>query len=132
IATVNGEAVSTVEVPANGTASITVTLDVSEADGQLSEFFPNGYWLEGFVTLTDPSDVNPELHVPYVGFKGEWDSSPIVDKPVWDEEKYYGMSGVLKKIREIEDRNMRNRFNRTNIKTSQVDRENNTYSTDGD
>src|SRR5699024_3200253 len=132
IATVNGEAVSTVEVPANGTASITVTLDVSEADGQLSEFFPNGYWLEGFVTLTDSSDVNPELHVPYVGFKGEWDSSPIVDKPVWDEDSYYEMTGVVTSLGEDEDGNMEYGFIGTDIETGEVDPEKIAFSPNGD
>lgn len=95
VAKVNGEDVSTVEVPAGGTETITVTLDMSEVDASLTDIFTNGYWLEGFVTLTDPTDMNPELHVPYVGFKGEWDSAPIFDTPVWDEDTYYGMTGVV-------------------------------------
>lgn len=95
VATVDGETVKTVEVPANGEKTLTVTLDLNEADADLAEIFPNGYWLEGFVTLTDPQDVNPELHVPYVGFKGEWDSSPIFDTPEWDGDTYYGMTGAV-------------------------------------
>ncbi|UJL47231.1 S8 family serine peptidase [Virgibacillus sp. NKC19-16] len=126
-ATVNGEAVSTVEVPAGGTSTITVTVDVSEADEALTEYFTNGYWLEGFVTLTDPQDVNPELHVPYVGFKGEWDSSPIVDKPVWDEDTYYGMTGVVTSVGEESYG-----FLGEDTQTGEVDPENIAFSPDGD
>ncbi|GAA0317192.1 hypothetical protein GCM10008967_04690 [Bacillus carboniphilus] len=95
VATVNGEAVKSVEVPANGTATFDVTVDVSDWDADLKSYFTNGYWLEGFVKLTDPTDTNPDLVVPYVGFKGDWNAAPIVDAPAWDPMTYYGMTGVL-------------------------------------
>ncbi|WP_306798545.1 S8 family serine peptidase [Oceanobacillus saliphilus] len=94
VATVNGESVSTVEVPANGSTSFEVTIDVSDWNADLNSYFTNGYWLEGFVTLTDPTDTNPKLTVPYVGFKGAWDAAPIFDTPMWDADTYYGMTGV--------------------------------------
>ncbi|MBS4200659.1 S8 family serine peptidase [Bacillus sp. FJAT-49732] len=93
--TVNGKEVSSVTVPAKGKANISVTVDVSAINATLNNYFTNGYWLEGFVTLTDPTDENPELTVPYVGFKGEWDKAPIFDKPMWDGDTYYGYTGVV-------------------------------------
>ncbi|WP_284138989.1 S8 family serine peptidase [Virgibacillus sp. LDC-1] len=93
--TVNGEEVSTVEVPANDAVEITVTIDLSEIDAALASNFVNGYWLEGFVTLTDPSDTNPQLTVPYVGFKGDWDKAPIFDNPLWEQGSYYEMTGAV-------------------------------------
>lgn len=132
VATVNGEEVSTVEVPANKTETITVTLDVSEANGQLTEFFPNGYWLEGFVTLTDPSDMNPELHVPYVGFKGEWDRSPIFDTPAWDADTYYGMTGIVTSAGEDEEGNTEYDFLGVDTQTEAMDPEKIAFSPDGD
>jgi lactocepin len=95
LATVDGESVSTIEVPANGDVSFEVTVDVSSVDESLTDIYTNGYWLEGFVTLTDPADNHPELTVPYVGFKGEWDAAPIFDEPIWDSDTYYGMTGVV-------------------------------------
>ncbi|MEC5424524.1 S8 family serine peptidase [Virgibacillus sp. C22-A2] len=100
IATINGESTSSIEVPANGSTTFNVTIDVSDWDADLSEYFTNGYWLEGFVTLTDPSDNNPSLTVPYAGFKGAWDSSPIFDDPMWDPMSYYGMTGVVTSLGE--------------------------------
>ncbi|UZD14982.1 Fn3-like domain-containing protein [Virgibacillus natechei] len=94
LASVDGEPSSTIEVPANDSATFTVSLDVSSMDASLKDIFTNGYWLEGFVTLTDPTDTNPELNVPYVGFKGGWDSAPIFDTPMWDPTTFYGSTGV--------------------------------------
>ncbi|MBS4206762.1 S8 family serine peptidase [Bacillus sp. FJAT-50079] len=95
VAKVNGKEVNTVEVPANGKATIDVTIDVSSIDATLLNYFTNGYWLEGFVTLTDPMDTNPPLSIPYVGFKGDWDKAPIFDKPMWEADSYYGLTGVV-------------------------------------
>ncbi|WP_077619807.1 S8 family serine peptidase [Bacillus sinesaloumensis] len=95
ITTVNGQSTSTIEVPASGKTTFEVKVDVSEWDEDLTSYFTNGYWLEGFVKLTDPTDVNPALVVPYVGFKGDWTAAPIFDAPVWDPMTYYGNTGVL-------------------------------------
>lgn len=95
VATVEGKTVSTIEVPAKGSKTFDVTVDVSDWDADLKSYFTNGYWLEGFVKLTSTDDSNPELVVPYVGFKGDWNAAPIVDAPAWDAMSYYGMTGVL-------------------------------------
>ncbi|MEH7385965.1 S8 family serine peptidase [Bacillus sp. JJ1521] len=98
IATVNGQATNTIEVPANGKTTFEVTVDVSEWDADLASIFTNGYWLEGFVKLTDPTDTNPDLVVPYVGFKGDWNAAPIFDAPIWDDATYYGTTGVMSRV----------------------------------
>lgn len=98
VATVNGG--STIEVPAHGTATFEVTVDVSDWDADLKSYFTNGYWLEGFVKLTDPTDTNPDLVVPYVGFKGDWNAAPIFDASAWDPSTYYGYTGVLTHVGE--------------------------------
>ncbi len=95
VATVNGQATSTIDVPANGKTTFEVTVDVSEWDADLQSIFTNGYWLEGFVKLTDPTDTNPDLVVPYVGFKGDWNAAPIFDAPIWDGATYYGTAGMM-------------------------------------
>ncbi|MFD2627973.1 S8 family serine peptidase [Oceanobacillus kapialis] len=94
ITTVNGGSSASVEVPANGQTTVEVSVDLSSVDASLAEIFTNGYWVEGFVTFTDPTDTNPELTVPYVGFKGSWDDAPIFDTPLWDASSFYGMTGV--------------------------------------
>jgi lactocepin len=131
-ATVNGEDVSEIDVPANGEATITVSIDVSDVDAQLMETFTNGYWLEGFVTLTDPNDVNPEISVPYVGFKGEWDDAPILDKPMWDEDSYYGMTGIATSSGEDEEGNQQFAFLGQDLQTGETDPDKIAFSPNGD
>ncbi|MGG3739243.1 S8 family serine peptidase, partial [Aeribacillus pallidus] len=98
VITINGEETATIEVPANGSTTVDITIDVSAVD--LSEDFPNGYFLEGFVTFIDPTDTYPTLTVPYVGFKGDWDQAPIIDPPMWlgPEYSFYEMTGVLTEV----------------------------------
>lgn len=100
---VNGQSATEVTVPANGTVTFKVTADLSDAYimdlalGTLpaTDVFENGYFVEGFVTLTDVADVNPTLTVPYVGFNGDWDQAPIIDGLVYDQESFYGMGGAV-------------------------------------
>ncbi|WP_257009416.1 cell wall-binding repeat-containing protein [Bacillus sp. 7884-1] len=91
-------------VPANGSASVTVTVDLTNTvewgyNAPLDELFENGYFVEGFVTLTDVNDENPTVNVPYVGFNGDWNKAPIIDTSRYDEnfeEKYfYGHTGMV-------------------------------------
>jgi lactocepin len=92
---VNGEARNQVVVPANGDVKINITMDASAAEKELAQYYPNGFWVEGFIQLTDPTDNNPTLSVPYVGFKGLWNQAPIFDAPRWDAASYYKQTGVV-------------------------------------
>ncbi|MBT2571999.1 S8 family serine peptidase [Planococcus sp. ISL-110] len=83
----------TVTVPANGTAEVSVTVDVSALEG-MEEYaaFTNGFFVDGFVRLTDENEEvtgNTELVVPYFGFNGEWDDASIFDEFTWEDGSYY-------------------------------------------
>lgn len=70
----------------------TGTFDYLDPEG----LFPNGYFIEGFVTLTDPTDHYPTLSVPYVGFKGDWNKPPIFDELDYDNNNsFYEMAGAV-------------------------------------
>ncbi|MBD8070559.1 cell wall-binding repeat-containing protein [Bacillus sp. PS06] len=90
-----------VTVPANSSKDIKVTIDLKNAidwfyNAPLEEIFENGYFVEGFVTLTDVSDNNPTLTVPYVGFKGDWNDAPVLDEMIYDgEESFYAVAGFV-------------------------------------
>ncbi|MBD8013347.1 S8 family serine peptidase [Planococcus wigleyi] len=86
----------TITVPANGTQEIKVTVDVSALKGT-PEYaaFKNGFFVDGFVTLTDTNEAvtgNTELVVPYYGFNGGWDDASIFDEFAWDADSYYGIT----------------------------------------
>ena len=94
---------TTVEVPANGATTIEVNIDLAAAKvlapnaGGLvdpEEIFPNGYFVEGFVTLSN--ETQPELSVPYVGFKGDWNAAPVLDELAYDgNDSFYEQAGML-------------------------------------
>ncbi|WP_166786692.1 S8 family serine peptidase [Jeotgalibacillus salarius] len=101
----NGEEELALEIAPMATETVEVEIDLSDVtvfqqvEEELVEvapedIFENGYFVEGFVTFTDPTDVNPVLTVPYAGFKGDWNQPPIFDLPQWDEMSYYGYTGV--------------------------------------
>ncbi len=92
----------TVKVAADSSADVTVTVDLSNAvigssNKTIEKAFKNGGYIEGFVTLTDPTDTNPELSIPYAGFKGEWDKVPVIDDSIYDEDgiSYYGVTSLV-------------------------------------
>ncbi len=67
------DAPETVVIPANGTATFTVAVDFSE------DPIARNMFVEGFVKLIDPLDMNPTLSVPFVGFYGDWAEPAIID-----------------------------------------------------
>ena len=68
-----------VSVPANGTATVTIPVTLTEENRAYLDTFENGAYIEGFVTLTPESDVQPALSIPYMGFYGDWTKAPIID-----------------------------------------------------
>ncbi|WP_082347339.1 S8 family serine peptidase [Bacillus sp. FJAT-18017] len=88
------------KVPANDEAELTVTIDlknnVSTFGEPLEELFENGYFVEGFITLTNTTDEYPELTVPYVGFRGDWNEAPVLDEMIYDgANSYYEAAGMV-------------------------------------
>jgi len=95
---VNVDAPTDVVVPANGEVEIEVTVDASELAGMEGfETFVNGFFIDGFVSLTDAEEEvtgNVPLTVPFFGFNGSWDDASIFDYFAWDAENYWGMQAL--------------------------------------
>ncbi|MGM9988130.1 MAG: S8 family serine peptidase [Bacillaceae bacterium] len=87
----------TVTIPAGGTKSFTITVDLKNAKVQGYDANKNlkfkplekNAFVEGFVTLSDGKKVNPTLSLPYVGFYGEWDEPEIVDGLSGEKNDYF-------------------------------------------
>lgn len=91
-----------VTVAPNSSTDLMVRVDLRNAispiyDATVEEIFENGGYVEGFVTLTSADDSVPELSIPYVGFKGEWDKAPIIDASIYDKdrESFYGATAMM-------------------------------------
>ena len=82
-----------VTIPANGEYVFEVTVDI----GTDSTVYRNMF-VEGFVTLVDPTDEKPTLSVPYVGFYGDWGEPAILDGMRFIDptgSSYFNASGML-------------------------------------
>ena len=91
-----------VTVGANSTSEITVSVDASKYDEELIKLFKNGYYLEGFVEFygVDDTSTDKVASIPFVGFKGEFQNLPVLEKPIYsmkDGEKptyEYGFDSI--------------------------------------
>lgn len=91
---------STVTLRASGTATVNVSLALTEKGKAALEDFPNGIYLEGFVTLTPVNDGDTiSLGLPFLGFYGNWSAAPIFDTSVYDADEspavYQTMLGLF-------------------------------------
>ncbi|MGE6257186.1 S8 family serine peptidase [Heyndrickxia sporothermodurans] len=88
----------TVNIFAGKSVDITVQIDLSDAKADLEKLMKNGYFIEGFITLKGVDEQNKplqEISVPYVGFKGDWNKSPVLDGMKYDTSSFYGVSGMV-------------------------------------
>lgn len=89
----NIESPETITVPANGEITFEVTVDFGSDDTIYRNMF-----IEGFVSLTDPSDENASLSIPYVGFYGDWSEPKILDGMRFidsADSSYFNRAGML-------------------------------------
>lgn len=78
----------TVTVSGNGTATVNISVKLTEkGKAALDKDFPNGIYIEGFVTLTPVSGGEAvNLGLPFMGFYGDWTAAPIFDASIYDED----------------------------------------------
>lgn len=41
--------------------------------------------MEGFIYFKSLDSNQPNLSIPYMGFKGKWNQENIIDKPKWEK-----------------------------------------------
>ncbi|WP_391207823.1 S8 family serine peptidase [Psychrobacillus sp. L4] len=83
-------------LPANGTKTFEVKIDIKDLE-ELKDYLTNGFFVDGFVTLTDSNEAitgNVPLTVPFFGYNGKWDEAPIFDYFAWDDMSYWGMTAL--------------------------------------
>ena len=78
-----------ITVEPNSTTTITQTIKLgSKMKDRLDAAFPNGTYVEGFITLT--SETDPQIGLPFMGFYGDWTAAPIFDEHTWMDETEEG------------------------------------------
>ena len=75
---------STVSVAAGETATVQVTVKLSEEDkAWMDAHFANGNYVEGFVYLDAEDSETVDLSLPFLGFYGDWTDAPLFDTAYW-------------------------------------------------
>ena len=79
----------TVTLGEKGTASVDVSIALTaKGKAALKADFPNGVYIDGFVTLTPVNNGDTiSLGLPFLGFYGDWSAAPIFDASVYDTDK---------------------------------------------
>lgn len=71
----------TVNVPANGTVKVNTAVELTDNDKTyLNSYFENGSYVDGFLTLTPERSGEVTLHVPFMGFYGDWTRASVIDR----------------------------------------------------
>ncbi len=74
------QAQNTVTVPAGGSVSVKVTIQLSEEDmAYMDAHYENGVYAEGFIRAYAESEGAVDLSLPFVGFYGSWEEAPVFD-----------------------------------------------------
>ncbi len=69
-----------VVVEPNSTKHVELTVNMNEDEvAVINEYFPNGFFVEGFIQLLSLVGEQPDLSIPYMGFYGDWTEAPTVD-----------------------------------------------------
>ncbi len=76
----DGKEVTSVSVKAGEKVKLSVTVTLSAANKQyLDASFENGMYVEGFLKLVSDTQTQCDLNIPFLGFYGDWYSSPMLD-----------------------------------------------------
>ncbi len=74
------EAQTVVTVPAGGSITVNVTVQLSEEDmAYMDAHYANGIYVDGFVRAYAQSEEAVDLCLPFVGFYGDWHDAPVFD-----------------------------------------------------
>ena len=84
--------VDTVTVQPYDTETVIVTLDLDEAYITAhSRIFTNGFYVDGFVYLTDTAEEGVDLHLPFMGFCGDWSKGAIFPQNIYNDQAFFPM-----------------------------------------
>ncbi len=76
-----------ITVSAGGSTEIPVSIELTEKGKKnLKDDFPNGIYVEGFLTLTPVTDGEPALSAPFMGYYGDLSDIPVFDSDIYDDE----------------------------------------------
>lgn len=74
-------ALNVVEVPANGSVRVYVTVTLTDDDkAYMDKYYENGIYVDGFVRCYAQDEGGVDLSLPYMGFYGDWSDARVFDE----------------------------------------------------
>lgn len=75
-----------ITVGPNAEAEFEVTFSLSDGEiEELKKYRPKGFFLEGYVVFENTNkNVNEEISIPFVGFKGDWNALQVIEDSIYD------------------------------------------------
>ncbi len=88
---------SYIKVAANSSVDIEFELDATAAKNQ---------FVEGYIYLKSKDKSQPDISIPYMGFKGSWSDENILDKPQWENDSITKLVTLKKFVKEDDHENI--------------------------
>lgn len=94
------EAERAIRIPANATATVYVTVTLSDADmAYMDAHYENGIYVDGFVRLYAQDEDAVDMSLPFMGFYGDWSDARVFDSGWYyqndDEFAYHRYYNVI-------------------------------------
>ena len=98
-----------VTVGANSEKSITINVSLNSSElSEIERTFKNGFYIDGFVTLSNDSVT---AGIPFSGFYGDWKAVPIFDRSIYDD----GGSRLISTANKIYGTFLMTKYNDTDV-----------------
>lgn len=75
-----------IEIAQDGQVDVQFELNTGEANDQ---------FVEGYIYFKSLTEGQPDLSIPYMGYRGQWSKERIFDAPVWEENSFTKASMLL-------------------------------------
>ncbi|MGN0107257.1 MAG: hypothetical protein ACI4A5_06130 [Hominilimicola sp.] len=82
----------TVQPDSEETVTVTITLDNTQLE-ELEQVMTNGFFIDGKITLSSSGGDNCDVCIPFSGFYGDWNSTPIIDTADLGNEMNFSLDG---------------------------------------
>ncbi len=78
-----------ITVQPNADVQVSVNVKLTDADKKYLEQFTYGTYVEGYVSLDAADEAEVDLSIPFLGFYGDWNESPLLDSTIYDSNTSY-------------------------------------------
>lgn len=75
-----------ITIPANSHKEVSFILNTPNVDK---------HFVEGYIYFIPKDNKYPEISIPYMGYKGDWQEGRIIDKPMWEDDSVFKHTTIV-------------------------------------